>query len=64
MKILSRGLQGRNNQMLVARSSLYLYLQGAIAVESNPIDNSQLSEICFTLTLPQFSSATHSHSQQ
>lgn len=44
--------------------SLVQHLQGAIAVESKPIDNSQLSEICFTLTLPQFSSATHSHYQQ
>ncbi|BCL39306.1 GAF domain-containing sensor histidine kinase [Nostoc sp. MS1] len=35
--------------------SLVQHLNGAIAVESNPIPNSQLSEICFTLTLPQFS---------
>jgi signal transduction histidine kinase len=44
--------------------SLVQHLQGAIAVESTPIENSQLSEICFTLTLPQFSSATHPHSQK
>ncbi|BAT53326.1 GAF Sensor Signal Transduction Histidine Kinase [Nostoc sp. NIES-3756] len=35
--------------------SLVQHLNGAIAVESNPIPDSQLSEICFTLTLPQFS---------
>jgi len=33
--------------------SLVQHLHGAIAVESNPIVNSSLSEICFTLTLPQ-----------
>jgi signal transduction histidine kinase len=37
--------------------SLVQHLHGAIAVESTPIENSQLSEICFTLTLPQFSTA-------
>lgn len=35
--------------------SLVQHLNGAIAVESTPIPDSQLSEICFTLTLPQFS---------
>jgi signal transduction histidine kinase len=32
--------------------SLVQHLNGAIAVESIPIPNSQLSEISFTLTLP------------
>ncbi|MEH2066768.1 MAG: GAF domain-containing protein [Nostoc sp.] len=36
--------------------SLVQHLNGAIAVESQPIPDSQQSEICFTLTLPQFSS--------
>lgn len=35
--------------------SLVQHLNGAIAVESVQIPDSQLSEICFTLTLPQFS---------
>ncbi|WP_375511730.1 GAF domain-containing protein [uncultured Nostoc sp.] len=35
--------------------SLVQHLNGAIAVESLPISDSQQSEICFTLTLPQFS---------
>ncbi|BAZ51136.1 GAF sensor signal transduction histidine kinase [Nostoc sp. NIES-4103] len=35
--------------------SLVQHLNGSISVESIPISNSQLSEICFTLTLPQFS---------
>ncbi|MBL1200465.1 MAG: GAF domain-containing protein [Nostoc sp. GBBB01] len=35
--------------------SLVQHLNGAIAVESLPIPDSQQSEICFTLTLPQFS---------
>ncbi|MDZ8189206.1 MAG: GAF domain-containing sensor histidine kinase [Nostoc sp. ChiSLP02] len=35
--------------------SLVQHLNGAIAVESLPIEDSQQSEICFTLTLPQFS---------
>jgi signal transduction histidine kinase len=33
--------------------SLVQHLNGAIAVESNPISGSQFSQICFTLTLPQ-----------
>jgi signal transduction histidine kinase len=44
--------------------SLVQHLQGAIAVESTPIENSQLSKICFTLTLPQFSPTTNPNSQQ
>ncbi|MBD2532209.1 GAF domain-containing protein [Nostoc flagelliforme FACHB-838] len=35
--------------------SLVQHLNGAIAVESLPILDSEQSEICFTLTLPQFS---------
>ncbi len=35
--------------------SLVQHLNGAIAVESTPIDDSNMSRICFTLTLPQFS---------
>ncbi|MCC5638168.1 GAF domain-containing sensor histidine kinase [Nostoc sp. CHAB 5844] len=35
--------------------SLVQHLNGAIAVESTQIPDSQLSQVCFTLTLPQFS---------
>ncbi|MBG1263522.1 GAF domain-containing protein [Nostoc commune] len=35
--------------------SLVQHLNGAIAVESLPISDSEKSQICFTLTLPQFS---------
>ena len=35
--------------------SLVQHLNGAIAVESLPISDSEQSEICFTLSLPQFS---------
>lgn len=35
--------------------SLVQHLNGAIALESIPIEDSDLSRICFTLTLPQFS---------
>ncbi|MGH7999250.1 MAG: GAF domain-containing sensor histidine kinase [Brasilonema sp.] len=35
--------------------SLVQHLNGSIAVESMPIENSSLCTICFTLTLPQFS---------
>ncbi|NEU81585.1 GAF domain-containing protein [Nostoc sp. UIC 10630] len=35
--------------------SLVQHLNGAITVESLPISDSEQSEICFTLTLPQFS---------
>ncbi|WP_026104119.1 GAF domain-containing protein [Anabaena sp. PCC 7108] len=41
--------------------SLVLHLNGAIAIESTPIANSDLSEICFTLTLPQFSVANKAY---
>ncbi|KAB8319257.1 GAF domain-containing protein [Tolypothrix campylonemoides VB511288] len=43
--------------------SLVQHLNGAIAVESTPIENSSLSKICFTLTLPQFSTESDSYSQ-
>ncbi|MBP5971782.1 GAF domain-containing protein [Brasilonema sp. CT11] len=35
--------------------SLVQHLNGTIAVESTPIEDSSFSTICFTLTLPQFS---------
>lgn len=40
---------------LALAKSLVQHLNGAIAVESTPIPDSQLSQVCFTLTLPQFS---------
>lgn len=43
--------------------SLVQHLNGAIAVESTPIEDSNLSKICFTLTLPQFSQESDSYSQ-
>ncbi len=43
--------------------SLVQHLNGAIAVESMPISNSSLSEVCFTLTLPQFSDESKPYSQ-
>ncbi|WP_414576981.1 GAF domain-containing protein [Anabaena sp. CCY 9402-a] len=43
--------------------SLVQHLNGAIAVESTPIPDSQLSEICFTLTLPQFSDENTPYSE-
>lgn len=43
--------------------SLVQHLNGAIAVESTPIEDSSLSKICFTLTLPQFSTESDSYSQ-
>jgi signal transduction histidine kinase len=43
--------------------SLVQHLNGTIAVESTPIEDSSLSKICFTLTLPQFSSESDSYSQ-
>lgn len=43
--------------------SLVQHLNGAIAVESIPIPDSQLSEICFTLTLPQFSDDSKPYSE-
>ncbi|WP_066381078.1 MULTISPECIES: GAF domain-containing protein [unclassified Anabaena] len=42
--------------------SLVQHLNGAIAVESIPIPDSSLSEICFTLTLPQFSEDSNTYS--
>ncbi len=42
--------------------SLVQHLNGAIAVESTPIPGSQLSKICFTLTLPQFSEESKPYS--
>ncbi|WP_353929075.1 GAF domain-containing sensor histidine kinase [Okeanomitos corallinicola TIOX110] len=44
--------------------SLVQHLHGEIAVESTPIQDSSLSQICFTLTLPQFSAPTNIHSSQ
>ncbi|MBD2384087.1 GAF domain-containing sensor histidine kinase [Cylindrospermum sp. FACHB-282] len=38
--------------------SLVQHLNGAISLESIPLKDSHLSEICFTLTLPQFSDAS------
>ena len=35
--------------------SLVQHLNGVIALSSTPIEDSNLSRICFTLTLPQFS---------
>ncbi len=43
--------------------SLVQHLNGAIAVESFSISDSQLSEICFTLTLPQFSDESKPYSE-
>ncbi len=42
--------------------SLVQHLNGMIAVESIPIENSNLSKICFTLTLPQFSDESNPYS--
>ncbi|RUR77870.1 hypothetical protein PCC6912_37510 [Chlorogloeopsis fritschii PCC 6912] len=43
--------------------SLVQHLNGEIAVESIPIENTNLSKICFTLTLPQFSDESKSYSE-
>ncbi len=43
--------------------SLVQHLNGAIAVESMPISDSSLSEVCFTLTLPQFSDESKPYSE-
>ncbi|MFH7027118.1 MAG: GAF domain-containing protein [Heteroscytonema crispum UTEX LB 1556] len=43
--------------------SLIQHLNGAIAVESTPIEGSNLSQICFTLTLPQFSDESQPYSE-
>ncbi len=40
--------------------SLVQHLSGEIAVESKPLEGSNLSEICFTLTLSQFSNDSES----
>ncbi|MBE9006878.1 GAF domain-containing protein [Fortiea sp. LEGE XX443] len=40
---------------LALAKSLVQHLNGAIAVESTQIPDSQQSQVCFTLTLPQFS---------
>lgn len=43
--------------------SLIQHLHGEIAVESKQIVDSELSEICFTLTLPQFSDDSKPYSE-
>ncbi|MCP6760736.1 MAG: GAF domain-containing sensor histidine kinase [Fischerella sp. CENA71] len=43
--------------------SLMQHLSGEIAVESTPIENTELSKICFTLNLPQFSDQDQSYSE-
>jgi signal transduction histidine kinase len=43
--------------------SLVQHLNGEITVESVSISDSQLSEICFTLTLPQFSDESKPYSE-
>ncbi|WP_341527750.1 GAF domain-containing protein [Nostoc sp. UHCC 0302] len=43
--------------------SLVQHLDGVIAIESRQISDSQLSEICFTLTLPQFSDESQPYSE-
>ncbi|MFQ4145723.1 GAF domain-containing sensor histidine kinase [Chlorogloeopsis sp. ULAP02] len=43
--------------------SLVQHLRGEIAVESIPIENTSLSKICFTLTLPQFSDDSKPYSE-
>ncbi len=43
--------------------SLVQHLNGAITVESMPMENSSLSSICFTLTLPQFSDESQPYSK-
>ncbi|WP_017652617.1 GAF domain-containing sensor histidine kinase [Fortiea contorta] len=48
---------------LALAKSLVQHLNGAIAVESVQIPNSELSEICFTLTLPQFADESKPHSE-
>jgi signal transduction histidine kinase len=48
---------------LALAKSLVQHLNGAIAVESVPISDSELSEICFTLTLPQFSDESKPYSE-
>jgi signal transduction histidine kinase len=48
---------------LALAKSLVQHLNGAIAVESMQISDSELSEICFTLTLPQFSDENKPYSE-
>ncbi|MBE9052073.1 GAF domain-containing protein [Nostocales cyanobacterium LEGE 11386] len=43
--------------------SLVQHLHGAIAVESTQILDSPLSEVCFTLTLPQFSDESKAYAE-
>ncbi len=43
--------------------SLVQHLNGAITVESLQISDSSLSEVCFTLTLPQFSDESQPYSE-
>ncbi|WP_414565943.1 MULTISPECIES: GAF domain-containing protein [unclassified Anabaena] len=43
--------------------SLVQHLHGAIAVESTQISDSPLSEVCFTLTLPQFSDVSKPYAE-
>ncbi len=43
--------------------SLVQHLNGAIAVESTPVEDTNLSKICFTLTLPQFSEDSKPYSE-
>ncbi len=48
---------------LALAKSLVQHLNGAIAVKSMQISDSDLSEICFTLTLPQFSDQSKPYSE-
>jgi signal transduction histidine kinase len=48
---------------LALAKSLVQHLNGTIAVESTQISDSDLSKICFTLTLPQFSDESKKYSQ-
>ncbi len=48
---------------LALAKSLVQHLNGEIAVESKQISDSELSEICFTLTLPQFSNDSKPYSE-
>ncbi len=51
--VTKQAIQGTGLGLALVKC-LVQHLNGAIAVSSNPVDNSNLSEICFTLTLPQF----------
>jgi signal transduction histidine kinase len=48
---------------LALAKSLVQHLNGTIAVESTQISDSDLSQICFTLTLPQFSDESKIYSE-